>query len=89
MDEQLRQIEARLQDVQRELMEKHQTGEIMLGWAVKDPPEVRLAQAVAELTTVVRNLAPQVVVASESAPAKGRRHPGGYKHRAGGGTRRA
>ncbi len=56
MDEQLRQIEARLQDLQRELMEKHQTGEIMLGWAAKDPPEVRLAQAVSELAGVVRSL---------------------------------
>ncbi len=56
MDEQLQQIESRLQDLQRELMAKYQTGEIALGWAVKDPPEVRLAQAVAELAGVVRSL---------------------------------
>ncbi len=56
MDEQLQQIEARLQDLQHELMGKYQTGEIALGLAVKDPPEVRLAQAVADLAGVVRSL---------------------------------
>ncbi len=56
MDEHLQQIEARLQELQRELVEKYQTGEIALGWGVKDPPEVRLGQAVAELTGVVRSL---------------------------------